>query len=75
VVSCRARPSARLVIALENELGAASASQHTGINSTETGLAFYDRCVEILASIEEAERAITNCTRRTQGRLRVNARR
>ncbi len=39
---------------------------------TETGLAFYDRYVEILASLEEAERAIAQLHEEPRGRLRVN---
>jgi len=64
----------KLVIALENELGVQLLHRSTRVVSpTETGLAFYERCVEILASLEEAERSITQLQAEPRGRLRVNA--
>lgn len=64
----------KLVIALENELGVQLLHRSTRVvTPTETGLAFYDRCVEILASLEEAERSITQLHDEPRGRLRVNA--
>lgn len=64
----------KLVIALENELGVQLLHRSTRVvTPTETGLAFYDRCVEILASIEEAEQAIAQLHAEPRGRLRVNA--
>lgn len=64
----------KLVIALENELGVQLLHRSTRVvTPTETGLAFYDRCVEILASLEEAERAITQLHEEPRGKLRVNA--
>jgi DNA-binding transcriptional LysR family regulator len=64
----------KLVIALENELGVQLLHRSTRVvTPTETGLAFYDRCMDILASLEEAERAITQLHDEPKGRLRVNA--
>lgn len=64
----------KLVIALENELGVQLLHRSTRVvTPTETGLAFYERCLEILASLEEAERAITQLHEEPRGRLRVNA--
>lgn len=64
----------KLVIGLENELGVQLLHRSTRVvTPTETGLAFYDRCVEILANLEEAERAIMQLHEEPRGRLRVNA--
>jgi len=64
----------KLVIALENDLGVQLLQRSTRVVSpTETGLAFYDRCVEILASLEEAERSVTQLHGLPKGRLRINA--
>lgn len=64
----------KLVIALENELGTQLLHRSTRVvTPTETGLAFYERCVEILTSLEEAERSITQLHEEPKGRLRVNA--
>jgi len=64
----------KLVIALENELGIQLLHRSTRVvTPTETGLAFHERCVEILASLEEAERSITQMQAEPRGRLKVNA--
>jgi DNA-binding transcriptional LysR family regulator len=64
----------KLVIALENSLRVQLLQRSTRVVSpTETGLVFYDRCVEILSSVEEAERSITRLHTEPRGRLRVNA--
>lgn len=64
----------KLVIALENELGTQLLYRSTRVvRPTETGLAFYERCVEILASLEEAERSVMQLQVEPKGRLRVNA--
>jgi DNA-binding transcriptional LysR family regulator len=64
----------KLVIALENELGTQLLHRSTRVvTPTEAGLAFHERCMEILASLEEAERSITQLHEEPKGRLRVNA--
>jgi DNA-binding transcriptional LysR family regulator len=64
----------KLVIALENELGVQLLHRSTRVvTPTETGLAFHERCVEILATLEEAERSITQLQVEPKGRLRINA--
>jgi DNA-binding transcriptional LysR family regulator len=64
----------KLVIALENDLGVQLLHRSTRVVSpTETGLAFYERCVEILATVEEAERSVTQLHVEPKGRLRINA--
>jgi DNA-binding transcriptional LysR family regulator len=64
----------KLVIALENELSVQLLHRSTRVvTPTETGLAFYERCLEILASLEEAERSITQMHEEPRGRLRMNA--
>jgi DNA-binding transcriptional LysR family regulator len=64
----------KLVIALENELGVQLLHRSTRVvRPTETGMAFYERCVEILATLEEAERSVTQLHEEPRGRLRVNA--
>ena len=64
----------KLVIALETELGVQLLHRSTRVvTPTETGLAFHDRCVEILADLEEAERSITQLQAEPKGRLRINA--
>ena len=50
----------KLVIALQNELEVQLLHRSTRVvTPAETGLAFCARCVEILASLEEAERSLT----------------
>jgi DNA-binding transcriptional LysR family regulator len=64
----------KLVIALENELGVQLLHRSTRVvTPTETGLAFYNRCVAILADISEAERAVAQLHSEPRGKLRVNA--
>lgn len=64
----------KLVIALENHLGVQLLHRSTRVVSpTETGLAFYERCVEMLATWEEAERSVMQLQAEPKGKLRVNA--
>ncbi len=62
------------VINLENELGTRLLNRSTRkVTPTETGLAFYDRAVEILGGLDEAIASITELQDRPIGNLRVNA--
>ncbi len=64
----------KLVINLENDLGVQLLHRSTRqVSPTETGLAFYDRCLAILADLEEAEQAVTQLHEEPKGKLRVNA--
>jgi DNA-binding transcriptional LysR family regulator len=64
----------KYVIDLEQDLGAQLLVRTTRTASpTENGLAYYDRCVEILAGIEEADLAVTQLQAEPRGILRVNA--
>jgi DNA-binding transcriptional LysR family regulator len=64
----------KLVIALENDLNVQLLHRSTRVvTPTETGLAFHERCMEILASLAEAEQSITQVQEEPRGRLRINA--
>jgi len=64
----------KLVIALENDLGVQLLHRSTRVvTPTESGLAFHERCLEILANLEEAERSLTQLQAEPRGRLKVNA--
>jgi len=62
------------VIALERELGTQLLTRSTRqVTPTETGQAFYDRCVGILGELEEAISAVTELQEKPYGNLRINA--
>ena len=64
----------RAVIKLENELGAQLLRRSTRrVTATDTGLAFYDRCMRVLDELDEAVSAVTELQERAAGKLRVNA--
>jgi DNA-binding transcriptional LysR family regulator len=64
----------KLVIALENDLGVQLFHRSTRqVTPTATGQAFYERCLTLLADLEEAERAVTRQQIEPKGKLRVNA--
>ena len=64
----------KLVINLENELGVQLLQRSTRrVNPTATGLAFYERCVLILAELEAAELAVTQMQEKPVGTLKINA--
>ena len=62
------------VINLENELGTQLLRRSTRqVTPTETGLSFYDRCVQILSELDEAISAITELQEHPTGNLHLNA--
>lgn len=64
----------RSVINLEKELNTELFHRSTRlVTPTETGLAFYDRCVQILNELDEAISAVTELQESPRGRLRINA--
>ncbi len=64
----------KAVINLETELGTQLLRRSTRkVTPTETGLAFYDRCVQILADFDEAVAAVSELQERPTGNLRMNA--
>lgn len=63
----------KLVINLEDDLGVQLLHRTTRqVVPTDMGRAFYDRCVAILADLEEAELAVTRLQQEPRGQLRVN---
>jgi len=64
----------KLVINLENQLGVQLLYRTTRkVTPTDNGRAFYDRCIDILSSLEEAELAVTQQNSEPQGTLKINA--
>jgi DNA-binding transcriptional LysR family regulator len=59
---------------LEDRLGVQLVVRSTrGLTATETGRAFYERCVRILADVEEAEQAVSSAEADLKGTLRIAA--
>jgi DNA-binding transcriptional LysR family regulator len=64
----------KLVIQLEQDLGVPLLHRTTRrVSATESGQAFYERCVDILAALEEAELAVSHMHQEPRGNLRINA--
>ncbi|MEC4805513.1 MAG: LysR family transcriptional regulator [Jaaginema sp. PMC 1079.18] len=64
----------KLVFNLENHLGVQLLYRTTRqVTPTDDGLAFYERCLDILASLTEAELAITQKRQQPKGKLKINA--
>lgn len=64
----------KLVITLETDLGVRLLQRSTRrVTPTATGMAFYERCLSILADLEEAELAVSQAQAEPVGPLRVNA--
>src|SRR5580704_2634702 len=62
------------VIELEEELGVQLLSRTTrSVTATENGQAYYERCLAILADLEEADLAAARSQAEVRGLLRVNA--
>lgn len=63
----------KLVLNLEDALSVQLLQRTTRkVTPTPTGLAFYERCVAILADVEEAELAVAQLQMEPRGQLRVN---
>ncbi|WP_029006982.1 LysR family transcriptional regulator [Azospirillum halopraeferens] len=64
----------RRIADLEYRLGARLLNRTTRrLSLTEVGQAFYERCIRILADLEEAERAASDLHATPRGRLKINA--
>ncbi|NKB64577.1 MAG: LysR family transcriptional regulator [Gammaproteobacteria bacterium] len=64
----------KAVINLENQLGTQLLRRSTRqVTPTETGIAFYERCVQILSELDEAMSAVMELQEKPIGNLRVNA--
>jgi DNA-binding transcriptional LysR family regulator len=64
----------KLVLNLEDALQVQLLQRTTRqVTPTPTGLAFYERCLAILADLEEAERAVSQLQTEPKGALRINA--
>ena len=64
----------KLVINLENELKVQLLQRSTRrVNPTPTGLAYYERCLNILAEVSAAENAVSQLQTEPKGTLRLNA--
>ena len=64
----------KAVIGLENELGAQLLRRSTRqVTPTDTGLAFYDRSVQLLGDFDETIASVRDLHGHPRGALRVNA--
>ena len=64
----------KLVINLENQLGVQLLYRTTRtVTPTDNGRAFYERCIDILSSLEEAELAVSQQSQQPRGILKINA--
>lgn len=64
----------KLVINLENQLQVQLLQRSTRqVNPTPTGLAYYERCINILAEVEAAEIALSQLQQQPKGTLKLNA--
>ena len=64
----------KLVINLENELKVQLLQRSTRqVNPTPTGLAYYERCIDILAEVNAAEMAVSQLQSEPKGTLKINA--
>jgi DNA-binding transcriptional LysR family regulator len=64
----------KAVMELEQVLGARLLDRTTRrVSATEAGRAYYERCVDILASIEETELQVSRLHDEPKGVLRINA--
>ena len=64
----------KLVINLEDELKVQLLQRSTRqVNPTPTGLAYYERCIDILAEVAVAEMAVSQLQSEPKGTLKINA--
>ncbi|WP_052049923.1 LysR family transcriptional regulator [Leptolyngbya sp. KIOST-1] len=64
----------KLVMTLEDHLQTQLLHRTTRkVSPTDAGRAYYDRCIAILADLEEAELALTRLHQEPRGSLRINA--
>lgn len=64
----------KYVIHLENDLGAQLLTRSTRrVAPTETGINFYDRCVDILSELDDAISTVRELQHKPYGNLRINA--
>ena len=64
----------KLVINLENQLGVQLLYRTTRqVTPTDTGRAFYERCIGILSDLEEAELEVSQQHTEPKGNLKINA--
>lgn len=64
----------KMVINLENQLKVQLLHRTTRqVTLTDTGRAYYERCLEILSSVEEAELAVSQQHSEPKGTLKINA--
>ena len=64
----------KYVINLENMLGTQLLRRSTRqVTPTETGIAFYDRCTQIVSELDDAITAVTELQEKPTGHLRINA--
>ncbi len=66
--------ASKYVSHLESELNTQLLVRNTRtVRPSETGLAFYDKCITLLSDFDEASAAISQLQDNPQGRLRINA--
>jgi DNA-binding transcriptional LysR family regulator len=64
----------KMVLNLEGSLGVQLLHRSTRrVTITETGKGFYERCLNILADIEEAELAVSSLNEEPRGKFKINA--
>ena len=64
----------KMVAQLEKDLGVQLLQRTTRrVSPTDTGRAYYERCVDILADVESAEVAVSQLQAEPRGTLRINA--
>jgi DNA-binding transcriptional LysR family regulator len=66
--------ASRRIQALEDDVGVRLLSRTTrGVNPTDAGLTFYERCLSILADLEDARQSLNTTNDNIVGHLRITA--